>query len=101
MPNNNTTNTIIPGTQAQATAGQAAQSAQATAAQGQTMISPMPGLQQVQQQVAGLRQTLQQLMADKQYADGEILTASATLDAQLEDYYRTLTDKKQPGMRTF
>ena len=61
----------------------------------------MPGLQQVQRQVADLRQTLQSLMMDEQYADGEIITASAALDAQLEDYYRTLSDKKQPGMRTF
>jgi hypothetical protein len=55
----------------------------------------------VQSQVADLRRTLQALMMDEQYADGEIITASAALDAQLEDYYRTLADKKQPGMRTF
>lgn len=61
----------------------------------------MPGLQQVQQQVTALRQTLQTLMMERQYADAEIVTASAALDAQLEDYYRTLSDKKQPGMRTF
>lgn len=61
----------------------------------------MPGLQQVQRQVTALRQSLQDLMLNRQYADGEIMTASAALDAQLEDYYRTLTDKKQPGMRTY
>lgn len=60
----------------------------------------MPGLGQVQRQVAELRQTLQSLMLDKQYADGEIITASAALDAQLEDYFHTITDK-QPGLRTF
>ncbi len=72
---------------------------------GQTQPGPaaaqMPGLRQVQSQVADLRRTLQALMMDEQYADGEIITASAALDAQLEDYYRTLADKKQPGMRTF
>lgn len=78
-------------------AGQAG-SGQAQA--GQT-TAQMPGLQQVQRQVAELRQTLQTLMMDKQYADGEIITASAAIDAQLEDYYRTLSDKKMPSMRTF
>ncbi len=68
---------------------------------GQTTVAQMPGLRQVQQQVAALRQTLQNLMMEQQYADAEIVTASAALDAQLEDYYRTLSDKKQPGMRTF
>lgn len=71
------------------------------AAQGQNTGAQMPGLQQVQQQVTALRQTLQTIMMEKQYADGEIVTASAALDAQLEDYDRTLSDKKQPGMRTF
>ncbi len=77
-----------------------ADTTQATAGQT-TTAAQMPGLQQVQQQVAALRQTLQTLMMEKQYADGEIVTASAVLDAQLEDYHRTLSDKKQPGMRTF
>ncbi|MDR7865951.1 MAG: hypothetical protein RIN56_03980 [Sporomusaceae bacterium] len=77
-----------------------ADTTQATAGQT-TAAAQMPGLQQVRQQVAALRQTLQTLMMEKQYADGEIVTASAALDAQLEDYDRTLSDKKQPGMRTF
>jgi hypothetical protein len=85
-----TTGRIIPG-----------QSVTAQAVQGQNNGTQMPGFQQVQQQVVALRQTLQTLMMEKQYADGEIVTASAALDAQLEDYYRTLSDKKQPGMRTF
>ena len=70
-------------------------------AMNQTMASQMPGVQKVQQQVSELRQTLQDLMMNKQYADGEIITASAALDAQLQDYSRTLSDKKQPSMRTF
>ncbi len=70
-------------------------------AAGQNTGTPMPGLQQVQQQVAALRQTLQALMADKQSADGEIITATAVLDTQLEDYTRTLSAKKQPALRTF
>jgi hypothetical protein len=74
---------------------------QAASGQNQSGAAQMPGLARVRQQVAGLRQTLHTLMADAQYADGEIVTASATLDAQLEDYDRTLSDKKQPGMRTF
>ncbi len=57
-------------------------------------------LGQVQRQVADLRRTLQALMMDDQYADGEIITASAALDAELEDYYHTITEK-QPGLKTF
>ena len=63
--------------------------------------SQMPGFGEVQQQIAGLRQTLQGLMGEAQYADGETVSAAATLDAQLEDFSRRLADKKQPGMRTF
>lgn len=81
--------------QNQATSGQSVQS------QGQTPTSQMAGFQQVQQQVATLRQTLQDLMMNEQYVDGEIMTASAALDIQLEDYYRTLSDKKQPSMKSF
>ncbi len=76
-------------------------SGQPVAGQNQSSAAQMPGLARVRQQVADLRQTLHTLMADAQYADGEIVTASAALDAQLEDYDRTLSDKKQPGMRTF
>jgi hypothetical protein len=74
---------------------------QSAASQNQSGAAQMPGFSRVRQQVAGIRQTLHTLMADTQYADGEIITASAALDAQLEDYERTLSDKKQPGMRTF
>ena len=79
------------GTQTQ-TMGQAAQN-QATAV--------MPGVQKVKQQVDDLRQTLQDLMMNQQYADGEIVLASADLDQQLQSYSRMLNDKKQPSMRTF
>lgn len=103
MNHSNHPNQITPNTQGmqgQAGVGQVA-AGQVQDLQAQGATSQMPGLQQVQQQVASLRETLQELMHDKQYADGEIMTASATLDAQLEDYYRRLSDKKQPSMRTF
>lgn len=61
----------------------------------------MPGVQKVKQQVDDLRQTLQDLMMNQQYADGEIVLASADLDQQLQGYSRMLNDKKQPSMRTF
>lgn len=107
---NNTTNqitTTTPGMQA-STMNQGQQS-QGTVSQGavsqgvtnQGVAGQMAGVQQVQQQVDSLRRTLQDLMMNKQYADGEIITASAALDAQLQDYSRTLSDKKQPGLRTF
>jgi hypothetical protein len=71
---------------------------------GQSMpaqtVSRMSGIEQVQRQVADLRQTLQELMLDDRHADGGIISASAVLDAQLEDYSRTITEK-QPGLRTF
>ena len=85
-------------------ANQANQSTRNNAAAGQSLQAPtsqMAGFQQVQQQVATLRQTLQDLMMNEQYVDGEIMNASAALDIQLEDYYRTLSDKKQPGMKSF
>lgn len=92
----------------QSSVNQANQSTQTNAAttqslqnQGQAPTSQMAGFQQVQQQVATLRQTLQDLMMNEQYVDGEIMTASAALDIQLEDYYRTLSDKKQPSMKSF
>lgn len=69
--------------------------------QGQASTSQMAGFQQVKQQVATLRQTLQDLMMNEQYVDGEIMTASAALDIQLEDYYRTLSDQREPSMRSF
>lgn len=61
----------------------------------------MPGLARTLTQVEQLRETLQELMMDEQYADGEILTASAGLDQELQNYERVLSDKKQPSMRTF
>lgn len=102
MNQSNTPDQLIPdarGLQEQAGGGRG-DAGQVQGMQGAATGS-MQGLHQVQQQVAALRQTLQGLMHDKQYADGEILTATATLDVQLEDYYRTLSDKKQPSMRTF
>jgi len=95
MQNSTTANqsTANQGIQNQATSGQSVQA--------QAPTSQMPGFQQVQQQVATLRQTLQDLMMNEQYVDGEIMTASAALDIQLEDYYRTLSDKKQPSMKSF
>ncbi len=103
MNNSNAPNQITQNTQSVQGQMVGSQSAtgQVQGMQDQGVTSQMPGLQQVQQQVASLRQALQGRMHDKQYADGEIMTASATLDAQLEDYYRTLSDKKQPSMRTF
>lgn len=68
---------------------------------GGAPASQMPGFGQVQQQITSLRQTLHGLMSEAQYADGETLTAAATLDAQLEDFSRRLADKKQPSLRTF
>jgi hypothetical protein len=61
----------------------------------------MSGLIQVERQIADLRQTLNTLMMDKQHADGGVVSASAVLDAQLEDYSRAIRDKKRPGMMTF
>lgn len=71
---------------------------QASQSQGTAV---MPGVQKVKQQVDGLRETLQDLMMNQQYADGEIVLASADLDQQLQSYSRMLNDKKQPSMRTF
>lgn len=106
MENSNTKNqvtTTTQGMQNSSIQGTPAMASQAmnNQAMNQTMASQMPGVQKVQQQVSELRQTLQDLMMNKQYADGEIITASAALDAQLQDYSRTLSDKKQPSMRTF
>lgn len=70
-------------------------------AAGEAPSSKMPGFGAVQQQIDGLRQTLHGLMAEAGYADGEIISAAATLDTQLEDFSRRLTDKKQPSLRTF
>lgn len=95
MANQSSVNQTNQSTQNNAAAAQSLQN------QGQAPTSQMAGFQQVQQQVATLRQTLQDLMMNEQYVDGEIMTASAALDIQLEDYYRTLSDKKQPSLKTF
>lgn len=109
MQNNNTSNQITPTASSQgvqnSTAAQGVQ-AQNTQNQGQAMqnqgtAGQMPGVQRVHQQVEELRQTLQDLMMNKQYADGEIVSASADLDLQLQSYARMLNDKKQPSLRTF
>lgn len=106
MQTNNTNNQITPMTSAQgvqsATSVPSVQTqgvSQAMQAQGTPGL--IPGVQRVHQQVEELRQTLQDLMMNKQYADGEIISASADLDLQLQSYSRMLNDKKQPSMRTF
>lgn len=114
MQNNNTNNQITPMTSAQgvqnsmAVQGAQTQNIQSAQTQGagqamqnQGTQGQMPGVQRVHQQVEELRQTLQDLMMNKQYADGEIVSASADLDLQLQNYSRMLNDKKQPSMRTF
>ncbi len=95
MANQSSVNQANSSTQTNAAATQALQN------QGQASASQLEGFQQVKQQVATLRQTLQDLMMNEQYVDGEIMTASAALDIQLEDYYRTLSDQREPSMRSF
>ena len=58
-------------------------------------------LQTISLQVKALRQQLEDLMQNSNSADAEIITASSTLDAQLQDYSRTIREKRYPSMRTF
>ncbi|HWR41557.1 hypothetical protein [Sporomusa sp.] len=58
-------------------------------------------LQTISLQVKALRQQLSELMQNSYSADAEIITASSTLAAQLEDYANTIGDKREPAMRTF
>ncbi|QDR80150.1 hypothetical protein [Sporomusa termitida] len=58
-------------------------------------------LQTITQQVAALRQQLSDLMQNSNSADAELITASSTLAAQLEDYAHTIAEKRIPSMRTF
>ncbi len=58
-------------------------------------------LQTISQQVKALRQQLTDLMQNSNSADAEIITASSTLAAQLEDYAHTIEEKRIPSMRTF
>ncbi len=58
-------------------------------------------LQTISLQVKALRQQLTELMQNSNAVDAEIMTASSTLAAQLEDYGHTLAEKRMPSMRTF
>lgn len=58
-------------------------------------------LQTISLQIKALKQQLNDLMQNSNSADAEIITASSTLVAQLEDYSHTLNDKRMPSMRTF
>ncbi|HWR05648.1 hypothetical protein [Sporomusa sp.] len=58
-------------------------------------------LQTISLQVKALRQQLSDLMQNSNSADAEIITASSTLAAQLEDYAHTIDEKRIPSMRTF
>lgn len=61
----------------------------------------MQNVSDVTQQVEALRQKLHDLMQNKNYADAEIITASATLDTQLEEYAQMLQEKRMPTIRSF
>ncbi|SDE72690.1 hypothetical protein [Sporomusa acidovorans] len=58
-------------------------------------------LQTIALQVKALRQQLSELMQNSNSADAEIITASSTLDTQLQDYAQTIHEKRTPSMRTF
>lgn len=61
----------------------------------------MENVANVTQQVAVLRQQLRDLMQNKSYADAEIISASATLDIQLQEFSTMLREKRQTSMRSF
>jgi uncharacterized membrane protein YgcG len=53
------------------------------------------------QQVEVLRQKMREVVQTSGNADAEIITATTTLDTQLEDYAHSLREKWQPTLRTF
>lgn len=61
----------------------------------------MDQIADVTQQVDALRKVIHALMADKTYADTEIINASAVLDTQLEEYANSLREKRMPMMKSF
>jgi hypothetical protein len=61
----------------------------------------MDQISDVTQQVDALRKVIHSLMSDKDYADTEIMNASAVLDTQLEEYAYRLREKRMPNIKSF